>query len=103
MPSLGGIALYIIGDNRMAKKIDPERCIQCDACVTECPNDGITAGDDGYVIDPRLCTECAGMFAESRCVTVCPVDAVEDAYPREEAEVLISRAADLHPGLFPRD
>lgn len=87
----------------MAKRINTERCIQCDACVTECPNDGITVADSQYVIDPRLCTECAGMFADSRCVEVCPADAVEDVYPREEAEVLISRAADLHPGLFPRD
>ena len=87
----------------MAKQINPDRCIQCDACLSECPNDGITVVNEAYVIDPRLCTECAGMFAESRCVSVCPADAVEDAFPREEAEVLISRAADLHPSLFPRD
>ena len=87
----------------MAKQINEDRCIQCDACLTECPNDGILVVDDVYRIEPGLCTECAGMFEKSRCVDVCPVDAVEDALPREEDEVLISRAADLHPGLFPRD
>lgn len=87
----------------MAKQIIMDRCIECDACLSECPNDGIAIVAEEYVIDPRFCTECAGMFAESRCVTVCPVDAIEDAFPREEEEVLISRAADLHPGLFPRD
>lgn len=87
----------------MAKQIDVDRCTACDACLSECPNDGISVTAGAYIIDPRLCTECAGMFAESRCVSVCPTDAVVDVYPREEDEVLISRAADLHPNLFPRD
>ncbi|HEY3269199.1 MAG TPA: 4Fe-4S binding protein [Armatimonadota bacterium] len=87
----------------MAKTINPDLCIQCEACVVECPNEGISMADDVMVIDPTKCTECAGMFETSQCAANCPVDAVEDAYPREEMEVLLSRAADLHPERFPRD
>jgi len=86
----------------MAKQINQNRCVQCNACLPECPNEGITVVNTIYVIDPRLCTECAGMYARSLCATVCPTDAVEQG-AREEPEILISRAADLHPGRFPRD
>ena len=37
-----------------------ETCTACDACVPECPNDAITAGNPIYVIDPLKCTECVG-------------------------------------------
>lgn len=87
----------------MAKLINMDRCIQCDACLPECPNEGIQVVNTVFIIDPRLCTECAGLHAESRCLTVCPTDAVEDAYPREEAEVLLSRAALLYPNGLPTD
>jgi ferredoxin len=89
----------------MAKIIIEDKCIQCGACIPVCPNDGIEEKDDGlYQIDPALCTECAGMFSDSQCVTVCPTDAIEDDPAHQEAaEVLIGRAADIHPGIFPRD
>lgn len=53
-----------------------EECINCDVCVPECPNEAIAAGDDIYVVDPALCTECVGHFDESQCTEVCPVDAI---------------------------
>ena len=37
-------------------------CINCGACEPECPNDAISEGDDIYVIDPDLCTECVGFY-----------------------------------------
>jgi ferredoxin len=86
----------------MAKTINQDLCIQCDLCLNECPNEGIAVVEDQYIIDPRLCTECAGVYETSRCSDVCPVDAVEDG-PAEEAETLISRAADVSPQGFPRD
>lgn len=89
----------------MAKIINEDTCIQCGACVSVCPNEGIIETDEGgYRIDPALCTECAGAFSESQCASVCPTDSIEDdPNHREEAEALISRAADIHPGAFPRD
>ena len=51
-------------------------CINCDACVTECPNKAISQGDDHYVIDPNKCTECVGHYDKPQCREVCPVDCI---------------------------
>ncbi|OGI37085.1 MAG: ferredoxin [Candidatus Muproteobacteria bacterium RBG_16_64_10] len=53
-----------------------DECINCDVCEPECPNGAISQGEDIYVIDPNLCTECVGHFAKSQCVEVCPVDCI---------------------------
>ncbi len=44
-------------------------CILCDACVPECPEDAITAGDPKYIIDPNKCNDCGN------CAEVCPTEA----------------------------
>ena len=51
-------------------------CINCDVCVAECLNDAISQGDEIYLINPELCTECEGHFETSQCVEVCPVDCI---------------------------
>lgn len=53
-----------------------DECINCDVCEPECPNDAISMGDEIYVIEPELCTECVGHFDEPQCVEVCPVDCI---------------------------
>jgi len=53
-----------------------DECINCDVCEPECPNDAISQGEDYYVIDPALCTECVGHFDTSQCVEVCPVECI---------------------------
>jgi len=50
-----------------------DTCTACDACLPECPNDAITAGNPIYVIDPLKCTECVGAKDEPQCRLVCPV------------------------------
>lgn len=52
-----------------------EDCIACGACETECPEGAISSGDDIYVIDSDICTECEGLGG-SQCVEVCPVDCI---------------------------
>lgn len=73
----------------MALKII-DGCTNCDICEPECPNDAISYGDKIYVIDPDLCTECVGFYAEATCVKVCPVDCIitdpERAETPEELE-----------------
>ena len=59
----------------MALLINDE-CINCDVCEPECPNGAISQGDEIYVIDPKLCTECVGHYDEPQCVEVCPVDCI---------------------------
>jgi len=53
-----------------------DECINCDVCEPECPNDAISQGDEIYVIDPNLCTECVGHYDTPQCVEVCPVDCI---------------------------
>ena len=58
----------------MALMINDE-CVNCAACEPERPNEAITEGDEFYVINPDLCTECVGAFEVSQCADVCPTDA----------------------------
>ena len=63
-----------------------DECINCDVCEPECPNSAISQGDEIYVIDPNLCTECVGHFDEPQCVEVCPVDCIITNPDREESK-----------------
>ena len=70
-----------------------EECINCGVCEPECPNEAISAGEDIFVIDPNLCTECVGFHDEEQCAVVCPVDCcVADPNNEESEEVLLARA-----------
>ena len=73
-------------------------CINCGACEPECPNQAISEGDEIYVIDPKLCTECVGFYDHEACQAVCPVECcLPDPSHREDEPVLIQRALQLHP------
>jgi ferredoxin len=75
-----------------------EECINCGACMPECPNDAISEGSDVYVIDSRLCTECVGFHATEACQAVCPVECcVPNAKITEDEATLLARAVQLHP------
>lgn len=53
-----------------------EKCINCDMCEPECPNDAISMGFETYQIDPSRCTECVGHYDHSTCQSVCPINNV---------------------------
>ena len=73
-------------------------CINCGACEPECPNQAISEGDEIYVIDPKLCTECVGFYDHEACQAVCPVECcLPDPNVRGEEPELIKRALELHP------
>lgn len=79
----------------MALKIT-DACINCGACVLECPNHAIYEGatnwtlaegtdsdnhqqnepveDDFFYIASQKCTECVGFYDEPQCAFVCPAD-----------------------------
>ena len=82
-----------------------EECINCGACEPECPNEAISEGDEVYVIDPALCTECVGFHDYEACQAVCPVECcLPDPERREEESALIERARKVHPDkTFPED
>jgi ferredoxin len=73
-------------------------CINCGACEPECPNEAISEGDEIYVIDPELCTECVGFHDHEACQAVCPVECcLPDPKHPEDEKLLIERAIKLHP------
>jgi len=77
-----------------------EDCINCGACEDECPNSAISMGDETFVIDPALCTECVGFSDEQMCAAACPPDVcIQDADRIESEEVLLARAKKIHPEL----
>jgi ferredoxin len=53
-----------------------DRCINCDVCEPECPNEAISMGAEIYQIDPARCTECVGHYDAPQCVKVCPADCI---------------------------
>ena len=53
-----------------------DECINCDVCEPECPNGAISQGEEIYVIEPKLCTECVGHFDTPQCIAVCPVECI---------------------------
>jgi len=74
-------------------------CINCGACEDECPNGAISMGDEIFVIDPNLCTECVGHHDEQMCAAACPPEAcVQDTERVETEETLFARAQKIHPG-----
>ena len=75
-----------------------EECINCGVCEPECPNEAITEGEETFVIDPSLCTECVGFHDTEQCAEVCPVDCcVPDPNNVEKEEDLFERAKQIHP------
>ena len=74
-----------------------DECINCGACEPECPNGAISEGDETFVIDPNLCTECVGFHGDEACQTVCPVECcIPDPDVREDELQLLERAKALH-------
>jgi ferredoxin len=59
-------------EEQVAHKIT-EECINCGACIDECPVEAISQGDEISVIDPEKCTDCGA------CVEVCPTEAIVEA------------------------
>ena len=77
-----------------------EKCINCDMCEPECPNDAIAFGQEIYQIDPARCTECVGHYGKPTCVSVCPIDCIstDPNHPESEA-TLLEKFVTLHPEL----
>ena len=73
-------------------------CINCGACEPECPNQAISQGEDIFVIDPQLCTECVGFHEQEACAAVCPVDCcIPDPNIVESEAALYDRAKRINP------
>ena len=86
--------------NQIMATFITDECINCGACVPECPNEAISEGDDIHIIDPNRCTECIGFHDYEACQSVCPVECcLPDPNRIESVEDLLARAIALHPDL----
>ena len=57
-------------DSTMAHKINPDICVACGSCQSECPQGAISEGDV-YSINPDMCIDCGA------CADACPMGAIE--------------------------
>ncbi|KZC52050.1 YfhL family 4Fe-4S dicluster ferredoxin [Yersinia pestis] len=75
-----------------------KRCINCDMCEPECPNEAISMGAEIYQIDPMRCTECVGHYETPTCQLVYPIDNTISADPAwvETNEQLWDKFVQLH-------
>ncbi|MGP1929008.1 MAG: YfhL family 4Fe-4S dicluster ferredoxin [Arsenophonus sp. NC-WZS1-MAG3] len=74
------------------------RCINCDMCEPECPNEAISMGEEFYQINPNLCTECIGHYDKPTCQSVCPINntILKDPNNHETEEELWDKFILLH-------
>lgn len=55
---------------KMAAKVDKEKCVGCESCVGACPVSAIAVADGVAQIDEANCIECGA------CVGECPTEAI---------------------------
>lgn len=51
-----------------------ESCVNCWACEPLCPSKAIYEAKPHFLIDPDMCTECEGDYADHQCSTICPIE-----------------------------
>ena len=57
-----------------------DTCINCGACIDECPVEAIVdeddnpTGEDTYYVHSDKCVECVGHHDEPACATSCPTE-----------------------------
>lgn len=54
----------------MAAKVDAEKCVGCETCVSACPVSAIAMNDGKAVVDEGNCVSCGA------CVGECPCEAI---------------------------
>ena len=50
-----------------------KKCINCDMCEPECPNEAISMGESIYEINSDRCTARVCHYATPTCQKVCPI------------------------------
>ncbi len=59
--------------------VDQDKCVGCGVCISSCPEDAISMGNDKATISQDKCTFCA------KCFSACPQEAIR---PNSENSLL---------------
>ena len=57
-----------------------DTCIECDACLDECPTESIVDSDENptgesiYYVNSETCDECTAAGQEPACAEACPTE-----------------------------
>jgi len=51
--------------------VDPDQCMLCERCITECPYGVFRRNGERIAVNSRQCTAC------HRCIAMCPRDAID--------------------------
>ncbi len=63
----------VVSETFLMALLITKKCINCDMCEPECPNEAISMGDSIYEINSDRCTECVGHYDTPTCQKVCPI------------------------------
>lgn len=65
-------------------EVDTEKCINCGSCVTLCPVEAITTGEDLSIVFDK--EKCVGSTC-SACVDACPVRAIKSVKQSDASHI----------------
>lgn len=66
------------------------QCIQCDRCLSNCPNHAVQKDEHHYWIDANLCNGCEGVYRVPQCWAACPTN--EGCVPFTESVTSLGKA-----------
>ncbi len=81
----------LVQHSTVAPKVAAKVCIGCGICPRSCAHDAIVITGGKAIIDPQKCVGC------SRCITVCPVTAINIQW-NEASELVMRKMAEYTKG-----
>ncbi len=81
----------LVQHSTVAPKVSAKNCTGCGICPRSCAHDAIILTDGKALIDPEKCAGC------SRCITVCPVKAINIQW-NEAADMTMRKMAEYALG-----
>lgn len=81
----------LVQHSTVAPKVSQKNCTGCGICPRSCAHDAIVITDGRAFIDPQKCAGC------SRCITVCPVKAINIQW-NEASDLVMRKMAEYAKG-----
>jgi uncharacterized Fe-S center protein len=81
----------LVQHSTVAPKVSQKNCVGCGICPRSCAHDAIVITDGKAIIDAQKCAGC------SRCITVCPVKAINIQW-NEASDLVMRKMAEYAKG-----